>query len=111
MPVTRANVRHLSEMVDVASALGAEAIRFEPADADRAPSAAITADHLDAAVRHAARLRIRAVTRLPSATDEIFGHAALGGRPNRSDGSRREAQPNLLSAASAPSTLPSHSAR
>lgn len=74
VPVTRANVRHLTELVDVAASLGARAIRFAPSG--DAPNSSIAVDHVDAALRRAARLRLRAVPHAPTADDAIFGHSA-----------------------------------
>lgn len=60
IPVTRANVRHLAELVDVAASVGATSVRFERAASADAPNPSVVADQLDVARRRAARLRIRA---------------------------------------------------
>lgn len=77
VPVTRANVRHLSEIVDVAATLGAVAVRFSRAPGGMSePNPAIAADQIEAAQRRAARLRLRSVIAEPAPDDEIFGLAS-----------------------------------
>ncbi len=95
IPVTRANVRHLTELVDVAVSVGATALRFTRDASSPSPSPPILTDHLDAALRRAARLHLRAVVHEPTADDPIFGGSVATGP---------HSLPNLRSSARSPST-------